>query len=332
MPEELTYNNKAKKETRLTTWFGRFLNKFKYWHLLALALGVIVFGTVYFMFIGHILVNENPEFLNWDDSFFFSLSAFTGMSVNNITPIGWGRFVVVSEAFAGISILAVLIGKIASEHQSAMLRLIYTSDQQRRIVQFTEEVDELKDLIDDILSDHDHDTIRHHAEKTDYFISAISSYLNFQSNQAGLAQKGNETSLRRLYQALNDMSSVLSEAIRLENIDPKAKAHFTHAMQKIWKIGDMMQKWHNAQVTIGILNHLVNNYQSILKWLEDERNNKATYKHRNDLTELLLERVRKAMPPKPWQQGVSKDVAEQLGITNSLISKCIDELQKRNQL
>ena len=47
------------------------------------------------------------------------------------------------------------------------------------------------------------------------------------------------------------------------------------------------------------------------------------------ITQELLEQVRSALPPQPWAQGVHKTVAEQLGVTPSLASKCIRELISR---
>lgn len=67
------------------------------------------------------------------DALYFSTVTLTSLGYGDLRPVGVARFVASAEVLFGVALVALLIGKLASERQSQLVKLIYTSDNERRL-------------------------------------------------------------------------------------------------------------------------------------------------------------------------------------------------------
>ncbi|WP_129468924.1 MULTISPECIES: potassium channel family protein [Mesorhizobium] len=75
---------------------------------------------------------------------------FTSLGYGDYVPEGLGRFFAIFDVVSGLALTALLIGKFASERQSAILVLLHTSDCQQRISGFAQELEQLGHAIADL--------------------------------------------------------------------------------------------------------------------------------------------------------------------------------------
>src|SRR5262249_16114441 len=140
-----------------------------------------------------------------------------------IAPIGFGKAIASFQVLSGITLTAIFVGKIASERQAATLRLLYTSENQTRIVEYEKEIDELDSKLDTAVTEHNHDELHMLSRSISRFVASINNYLNFHSTYGDLASAGNTSSLRRLYQSMAQLQQTVYEAARSYGIQPKTK-------------------------------------------------------------------------------------------------------------
>src|ERR1700691_2570461 len=126
---------------QLTTRLGRLIDGASYADLLLVAALAMGASSVYFYLAtpycqGIIYSNGGAKAESYFDALYFSAVTFTTLGYGDIVPIGIGRGVAALDVLAGLSLFSLLIGKIASERQYSMLLLLHTSDCQRRLQGF----------------------------------------------------------------------------------------------------------------------------------------------------------------------------------------------------
>ena len=82
--------------------------------------------------------------------------------------------------------------------------------------------------------------------------------------------------------------------------------------------------------TLAILDEIQKQDAAHKKWGTEVQQGTIQMDHNSSMTEALLERVRLGLPNHPWPKGINRSVAEQIGISNRLAQKCIEELIQRN--
>ena len=263
---------------------------------------------------------ESVSFL---DSLYFSIVTVSSLGYGDYYPIGWGRLLACAEVMFGLSMIALIVGKISSERQSSITKLIYSNDQNRRIHGFAEDIGKYADVLDQNAREHDRDSLLANARDLAKLSGSLASYLKYQSNQGVLLDLGNTGVLRKLFRSMYDVSLSSYKAAETERFVPEAVSLLERVLL----------------TNVSVANSIVpmvrdDKSKSILMNISDL--GKAYHRHRNDdgylrdyvseATEALLNRVELELPSGPWPQGIHKSVAGKLGISNSLAQKCIAEL------
>lgn len=311
----------------LTTFFGKYIDKLSYDELALYIFRVIFTCALLYRFLNLIDEGTSDKDLNILSALYFSIITFSSLGYGDICPMGLGRLVASIEVLLGLIMMAIFIGKIASEKQAIMMRLVYTSEHQKRIVKFEKQIYKLVRKIDKELDNHNHQKLYDLSQKNYRFIASIHNYLKFQSNQADLAAFGNSTALKRLYKSMIDLQLILSDTVKTYGVQPQTKTKTLQVINRISIISYMMAQFHESDVKmIGILNHTQNIENELKQWLIKFENGNVKYKYRNEITEKLLERVFEKIPPKPWPRHIHKIIAFQLEIQNSLAESCITKL------
>lgn len=211
-----------------------------------------------------------------------------------------------------------------------MLRLVYTSTHQRRLVELEQEFERLNDELDIALDEHNHDNLYFLSKSIYRFVASTGKYLHFQSSEGDLASFGNNSAFRRLYQSILTLQLTISEAIRTYGIKEKTNKNYEQISTRISGITGEMKKYHNSNdIKIdGLLDEILQLKLNIDNWNSELEEGKVTYKSRNEITDYLLEKVAERIPKDKWIRNTHKKIAEELGISNNLAEMCVDKIFK----
>ena len=176
---------------KLTTKIGKLVENTPFWLVGVLILGIILSCAAYFYVESPQLNGTNNHNLDGWDSIYFSIITFSSLGYGDILPVGFGKAVAAFEVLSGLILLAFFVGKLASERQLALLLLVYTSDQQRRLSEFQENISELNASMLEAASERNQESIKTLAEQSFIYTSSVCSYLILQANQGDIAAYGN---------------------------------------------------------------------------------------------------------------------------------------------
>ncbi len=123
----------------LTSAFGRAVERASYGDLLLMAGVVLMASSLWFAFApaGQGLQTKPKDGF---DAIYFSIVTFTTAGYGDFYPIGFGRVFALIDVVVGLAFTALLIGKVASERQASLLMLLHSSDTQKRLADFTEQL------------------------------------------------------------------------------------------------------------------------------------------------------------------------------------------------
>lgn len=310
----------------MTTRTGRLIERASYRFLFMVAFGTIILSTVYFVFApsGHGLKSHN-----FGDALYFCIVTFTSLGYGDLTPSGFGRVVASLVILFGLATTALLIGRIASERQSSLLLLLYTSDVQRRLASFTED---LKNKTEKILSSDQN--ISSELRDAKDLLQAVTSYISFNSFQANAVDFGNFTALSILYEALDQKFDALMKVLRKGN-DADVMVRALSCARSIERLIALMSRLHDNNP------HNARD-RSVRRLRSREAAASRAHKLRIKIKKRLevemiwiakglhavqLNRVYDAMPfGNNWPTGIHRVVAHRLDISPSMVSKCVDRL------
>jgi len=132
-PDILKFSDSKRKNNQLSTRIGKVVDKTSYIKLTLILLGVIFSSSFFYWLLSPYNQGTSIKNITYLNSLYFSVVTFSTVGYGDIHAVGIGKVFVVFEILSGVTLLSLLIGKLASERQSALLLLIYTSEQQRRL-------------------------------------------------------------------------------------------------------------------------------------------------------------------------------------------------------
>jgi hypothetical protein len=314
----------------LTTGFGRFLDTISYFRLGLITVLIWLIATIYFSVMtyqGHGM-NLEIKCLEPIDSvlsaMYFSAVTLTTLGYGDISPLGGGRIVAILLAVTGLTIVAILIGKVSSERQSSLLLLLHTSDVERRMSSFTKEVDEYIEDMVTLSSTNEIDKLHKNIKGLRALIESINKYMIFHINQSLFIEIGTSTSIKKLMNKFLECHDVIFGLKEISKNNIKIESATYMVSKKMSFIEDMLEansaeKKSNPDVFSS----------RNLRLKHDEFSNWK----KTTMTESLLLAVQSKLPSVPrqeWPKHVHKPIAKDLEVSNKLVVKCIDELKDRN--
>lgn len=337
----------------LTTPAGRLVERASYGDLFLAALIGLLTSTTYFALAskGHAL---NIEKVSFGDAAYFSLVTFTSLGYGDLNPQGFGRVVAVALVLMGLVLVALLVGKFASERQQSLLLLLHTSDCQRRINEFSMRLQRAVEELETAAEANQLETLKRRSKDLSAGFEAVSNYLVFNANQARLIEFGNESALVALYGELEKVQRIcisihkskvpdqilarrtLAITNRTAALINLMKAFHHHAGQKQSytsllvkrmrrSLGDKpVFKMSPLAIRVATIQSRMGKEAELLKhWV------RSTY------TPAIADAVWHISPtglPASWPKGLHKTLAVQLGISNRLAQKALDELLNSGRL
>jgi hypothetical protein len=330
MVVKMEFSSKPHKKKLLTTKFGRTVDAISYKTLFRISLYIWLGSSVYFCFAtfsGHGMNTMQGSYY-WCESFltalYFSGVTLTTLGYGDISPVGFGRAVALFLAFTGVTVFTIFVGKISSERQSSILLLLHTSDIERRLSAFSENLNKLKNEIF-ICNAHDTESIYLGLKSANSLVESISRYVHFHFNQTFFIELGTSTTINRLLVTFYDLQKTLIDNKQYGVSEARIESAIVNLSNKLQKMETALEYFtqEKQQVNIVVGKDLRNNHASLKKWYSSQ------------LTESLKFKVIKKfgdIPRKSWPRHPHKILASEFGVSNKLASECITELTEKRRL
>lgn len=337
----------------LTTTVGRLVERASYLDLFVAGAMTLGMSTAYFTMapFEHALGKDARGFA---DAAYFSVVTFTSLGYGDLSPEGFGRVVAALVVLSGLALIALAVGKVASERQHSILLLLHTSDCQRRLNDFTRELANLKDELAKAAHSASAINTNTAAKSLSGRIEVVGNFLVFNANQARLIEFGNESALLALYNQLQKIQQVCLQVHKSEPVDLLVSRRTRSIANRCLGLVTLMLQFHcNAQRKASYLGSLFRLLPAASQRFSNTKSSSlrtrlskiqkamqidaAAFENwsRSARTPIILEETWLHIPPgnpSTWPKDIHKIVADRLFISNRLAQACIDELLKNGRL
>lgn len=316
----------------LTTPFGRFVERRTYLGLLGIATFVVLLSMVYFAEApnGHGLYRSaNPvpgdiSSVGYWDALYFAVLSFTTVGYGDYVPLGLGRLVAMLDAFTGLAFAALVIGKIASERQYAMLLLLHTSDCQRRLEEFGWDIEDARAVLKKATQQGQVAALKSEMKNAHARLNAVRNYVVFHLNQSRLGAFGNHAALRTLCEELYALQKAVSDSFKALPSNKVLGDRCLSLSEQIYKLVETIELHATQEGGVASRGHYLNSTKTEFKELH-------LWAH-SPSNDWLLDQVIAIKPPgtlNTWPRHSHKIIATSIGISNQTAQRCIDELKAR---
>lgn len=322
--EQIQFRKKQNQlNRRLTSFTGKLVDSISFRWIGFLIIGLILFCAIVFYYFD--ITNKGQ--LCFFEAIYFSVVTMTSLGYGDISPTGFGRVVASFEVLSGVMLVAVFVGKIASERQSTLLLLLYNNENNRRLKEFYLEVKIFIDKFNDLLDEHEHKEFNREVKKAYKFMTGVYNYLSFHAHQGRMADFGNFPSLKRVYVSVYDLQVMSKNASKTHGPDAQTKVHLERLIFRINGIANLMKPFHAEDVdSYNVLNSI--NVQT-KAYEKAKLNTKSLPLYRVKITEKLKLKVLAELPPLPWKKNLNVIIGEKLGLpykfTERIIKKLVEE-------
>lgn len=319
----------------LTSPLGRAIDEMTFETLFMCAATVIALSTIYYLLAtpaGHGLVYSNGKKADsFIDAAYFSVVTFTTLGYGDITPEGFGKLVAAVVVFSGLVTVALIIGKIASERQYAILILLHTSDNQRRLKLFCDELETATKRVTIAIDQNNLASLKENTAQLASLLQAIFNFTVFHLNQARLIEFGNQSSLRALLRRMEEAQSAYINALQCDTIDETTGNRSLTMVKRLAAFEGLLARFRlRTKAKHGISERsetyrqppgpMTASARSTIEW------------SRTTQSAWLLDRIKKRLlqiPLQEWPKYEHKRIAAEVGISNTLAQSCIRTLIKQ---
>jgi hypothetical protein len=241
----------------------------------------------------------------------------------------------------GLTVVTLVIGKIASERSQATLFLLHTSDRERRLQGFVEDIALARQRLDKGIADQNVQEARRTSKDMATILEVASNYIYFHAYHSKLGDYGNAPALYRLLMELRNnvrpifaaMSSYVPDLPlygRLERLPGRMEGTFKTILNM--QSAPQLDWTNTALVRVKIKSapppHLSKGQSKLFGGFTQELAiGRRDLAHHLTIDKLM--KVLTACPPgsvTAWPKGIHKQVALESGISNSMAAKCITQL------
>ena len=322
-------SKKTRPRKRLVTKLGKFVERLSFLTIGLLIAGLIASCAFYFTCVP----DTNIGKLEFPTAIYFSVVSFTSLGYGDVYPLHFGKVITGSEVLIGLMLVAVFIGKIASERQSALTLLVYTSEQERRIREFYNGVKEKNQRLQAAVSGRNLEELNQVAKETYGFISSICSYLIVQAEQGDVAAFGNISSLRKLYSEFYTFQMQSFKALKIWGMPERTIRTYGNIIGKLSGNAARMRPFHKKDERAkNILSLIIQNGVALSKWNQAVANGSVVLYAEEIVTPALLQKIGDRMKTDVWTRDIYKTIAVELNISNRLAQKCLRILIDRNEI
>jgi len=295
---------------------------------------------------GHGISHNGAQTSSILDAAYFSIVTFTSLGYGDYVPEGTGRIVACGLVIFGLAAVAFLIGKLASERSQATLFLLHTSDRDRRLRGFAAVIAGEREKLLLRLSNSEIGDIRQQVQDLTGILEGISNYVAFHGHHSSLGDYGNAPALLQMLKELRMLTRSILDAMLLPKTDIDLQRRLDAIVRRIVSLvrfviamqshpvidwtGALLVRLGFSAPTIEIPMAQSRIENGLISEVERGRSKAASAS-----TEALLAKVLAtcaAGPLQAWPRHDHKRVAAELGVSNMLIMRSIDELRAQGRL
>ncbi|EHY9861266.1 two pore domain potassium channel family protein [Vibrio parahaemolyticus] len=293
--------------------------------------GVAVYWVIFYILslFGHgVESTMTPkESIGAIESLYFSVVTISSLGYGDFRPVGFGRFVAMTEVIYGLVIIALVVSKLASERTSTLVRLTYTSDVEKRIKDYIEGNSQKNFKLMKAIDAHNYDEIDELVNDFRISFSAYLHFLAYHSKEGEIEGRWAEKAFLKLLRNVSKSSELISGVMRLDNLKSSERLRCEKALKRAIKFGEALKERYEEQNIIGNADHISKVYNDATKHVQRVASGNAPAVILTNLTPELIERVRKELPKgTDWPRHVHKDIAEKLRISKNLAHKALSEI------
>jgi hypothetical protein len=274
-----------------------------------------------------------PTFANasaaftWADALYFSVVTISSLGYGDYRPVGTARILAGTEVLFGLLILSLFISKVASDRQSALIKLLYSSDHERRLQAFASDLDAYARRVRSAARDHHDQRLLRIAKASRKLLQGLRSYVVFQT-QVGLLGEGNRGVFRKVMRRAADLATFTAQAAKQPGTNARTRRLLEKSLYSAAQLAEAVETLTNdeeVKATCGGIRSLA----------VDHRRSHATAAKRGgvltsraiaEVTPNLLQRVSQQIKSPPWPRDVHVQVAEQQDISRKLALRCVERL------
>ncbi|WP_277403142.1 potassium channel family protein [Achromobacter insuavis] len=296
---------------------------------LVCALAFITLGTALGIFFlspcGHGITptTDSPKEISLWDALYFSVVTISSLGYGDYRPVGYGRILATAEVVLGLVLIALIVSKLASDRTSTYVRLLYTSDSERRLKEFKSDIQKRLQGLQSAHRNHDHKSKLGEIRGLGLIAVNLAKYYQYQVRVGALGEDWAKKNSLRIAQSIirsaEEVGLVGKAAVTSlaehQQIDTTFR-HMEHALKAITST-------HSSNDFESSKQQLLRTIESYRRYIAEGRT-KPTY---SEVTPFVLGQVKQTLPPKPWPKNVHKVVAQELRISNKLAHKTISILE-----
>lgn len=316
----MTNRAEPHEKPNLTTRFGRLVERLSYLNLLVLAGCTICASTLLVFFLtpfGNGISNEcKLSVATFADSLYLSIVTFTTLGYGDITPVGFAKVIECVNVSIGMALIAIFIGRVASERQAATLLLLASSDMERRLMDFANSV---KDLTRDVAVEPPEgrvERVRVATKLLSAMIEAVKNYVFFNANQAPQAFVNAGSAVSALSASMIDAHAAVIETYKSGTMTVGVERRLDSIARRLEGLAASMCliDVSRQERVVRVSNQMAGTREKLVTWLK-------SHVTAITLANVLGECLRG--PIAAWPKGHHKEIAQRLGLSNSLVQKCI---------
>lgn len=261
------------------------------------------------------------------DAFYFSVVTISSLGYGDFRPVGFGRVVAIIEVVYGLVIVALTVSKIASERTSILVRLVYTSDIERRVRVYIEENEKKNKILKSAVSSHDFEIIQSTVEALQIDFASYMRFFEFNHKDGYLQGRWAEKLFLKLLRSVCKSSLLIADIGKVNNLTKRERKTCTKALLQSQYLADIVSSKFDEKNIKGTSGHINKTRLDYTNYLEKLKSGDAHLISFNELSDELLLKVKNELPDKPWKKHIHKDIADKLRISKNLAHKAISKLE-----
>lgn len=292
-------------------------------------LGGIVICWLSFYFLSPagngIVSTVNPkDDVSLFDAFYFSVVTISSLGYGDFRPVGYGRVVAIFEVIYGLVIIALIVSKVASERTATLVRLVYTSDIEKRVREYTEENNRKSEVLKNAIRTHDYDSMHTSINGFRIIFTAYLHFFIFQKKEGYIDGRWAEKMFLKLLRSVRASTESIAEISRLSNLTHQERNNCSKAMNRASIFSAALTQYYTDQNIHGNAGHIektINDCKNYLKKLESGNAHPITL---TELSDELIEKVKIEFSTiEALDSNTHKIIAKKLRISNNLSRKAI---------
>lgn len=317
---------------------GNILDRIKTSTLICwLIVGVLVAAILFYFLsgIGHGIQStiDKDSPISIFDSIYFSIVTVSSLGYGDYRPIGAGRILATVEVIYGLVFLAIIVSKLASERTSTLIKLVYASDTQRRLLDFIESSNERNHEMNQAILDHNYFIVSELASRNKTAFSTCKHFINYHHKFGDIGNDWDEKQNVRLIKAVAQASDLANVIISNMHTDPELHNRIESYLRQAESLSEHINDLYSNDRISRIHGHIISQKNAFIIALERAQGDFWNLRgiNGNSITDNLLARVEQKLPERPWPENIHKAIAKDLKISNKLANKVITKLSSQGE-